>query len=117
MITRTIGLTVAASLLAVTSTYAQTSTSSKEKVAIYKSCQKNCVEKQNTMAVNRHLLELPFVLEHYCGCFCSRFAMRVSAEDVAVMGRLSLEGKSIENHKVLKKVMEKSTEVCMDAFF
>ena len=84
-----ISLIAVALLLAATSAYAQTS--SKYKVSLYKSCQEACVEKQIKAAANKPFLDVPFVFEHYCGCYCSRFAMRLSVEDAEVLARLALE--------------------------
>lgn len=110
-----ISLIAVALLLAATSAYAQTS--SKYKVSLYKSCQEACVEKQIKAAANKPFLDVPFVFEHYCGCYCSRFAMRLSVEDAEVLARMALEGKSVESNKRIREQMDAHSKVCMGVFF
>lgn len=104
-----------AALLAVSPAGAESTLSAKEKVALYKSCQKSCVDNQIALESNRAFLELPFVIESYCGCYCTAFSLRLDMDELDLISRLVLEGKSIESNKALSEKMEGYSEACLGA--
>lgn len=115
---RIIKLIAVALFLSATSVYAETPISSKDKVDIFKECQGSCVDKQNRSALNKAFQDLPFLIENYCGCYCTRLAMRISEEDIWLTVRLMLvERKTLDSNKRIQKLMEENGKVCFDAIF
>ena len=96
-----------------------TETSPKAKVEMHKSCMATCVPNQRAMPENKFLEDVPFVLNTYCSCACTRLAMRVSLEKLSKIGALALKGKGAEKilreDPELQEIMEKSGSKCLTA--
>ena len=96
-----------------------TETSSKVKVDMHKSCMATCVPNQRAMPENKFLEDVPFVLNTYCSCACTRMVMRVSLEKLSRIGSSALKGKGAEKilreDPELQEIMEKSGSKCLTA--
>lgn len=103
-------LTVCASVQAET-------TSSKDKAAIYGNCLPTCVAKQKSNPSSKGFLDVPFVMESFCSCHCTRMAMRISMNQVELIGRLALEGKEANEIPWLKKISDRNMTLCGGALF
>lgn len=105
-------------LLPFSHAYAKERTSSAEKRAIFSECHSTCIKNQNADPDTAKVFgDVPFVVENYCGCYCTRVAMRVSREYIFEAGRMMVEGDTLESNKPLKTELEDHGKVCLDAFF
>lgn len=92
-----------------------TDTSASTKSAMYKSCLATCVPNQRKLPENKAMLDVPFVLDTYCSCTCTRYVMRLSAEDAGVLGKVMLEGKGLETQPKVVENMQKNAAICIKA--
>lgn len=109
---------LSAVLLPLSHAYAKEKTSSAEKRAIFSECHSSCVKNQNEDPETAKLFgDVPFVVENYCGCYCTRVAMRASKETLLKAGRMMAEGDTLGSDKPLKTELEAHGKVCLDAIF
>jgi len=116
---RIIGVALlSAVLLPFNHAYAKEKTSSPEKRVVFSKCHSSCIKNQHEDPDTAKVFgDVPFVIENYCGCYCTRVAMRLSRETLFKAGRMAAEGGALESNILLKTEMEDHSKKCMDAFF
>lgn len=104
-------------LLATTTLLHAQSVTSLEKTQFYNGCFPSCKSNQRENPVNGILLDVPFVLDAYCSCYCSRVSMRLTRPQVNFLMRAGIEGRSLTENPSLQKLIDESGTKCVEAFF
>ena len=91
--------------------------SAKEKIEFYKNCLPSCSESQKKDPSNQIFSDVPFVLDAYCSCYCSRVSMRMDRPMANFLARALIEGANITSNQNLRKLMEESSQKCLTAFY
>lgn len=93
--------------------FAQTKTTSAEKVSIYSGCLPKCVQMQAANPENDIFKDLPFVVETYCSCHCSRVALRISKKSLLQAGRAAVMGEETTSIPEVVRISKRNQEVCL----
>ena len=86
--------------------------SSTQKVDFYKSCMPSCLKEQNSSSDNVSLMDIPFVFDAVCSCYCTRMAMRINSKQSSFLMRGSLEGSDPLANAEIKQLVEESAQKC-----
>ena len=86
--------------------------SSTQKVAFYKSCMPSCLKEQNSSPDNANLMDIPFVFDAVCSCYCTRMAMRINSKQSSLLIRGSLEGNNPLANAEIKQLVDESAQKC-----
>ena len=97
--------------------YASQIESPAAKREFYKGCYPSCIDTQRNYKENKFLLPVPFVLESYCSCACTRAAMRADKAMLERIGAAALQGRDLEEDKSIVQFMESHSAPCIDALF
>ena len=87
--------------------------SSTQKVAFYKSCMPSCLKEQNSSPDNVSLMDIPFVFDAVCSCYCTRMAMRINSKQSSLLMRGSLEGNNPLANPEIKQLVQESFHKCI----
>jgi hypothetical protein len=86
--------------------------SSTQKVAFYNSCMPSCLKEQNSSPDNASLMDIPFVFNAVCSCYCTRMAMRINSKQSSLLMRGSLDGSDPLANTEIKQLVEESAQKC-----
>ena len=86
--------------------------SSTQKVDFYKSCMPSCLKEQNSSPDNASLIDIPFVFDAVCSCYCTRMAMRINSKQSSLLMRGSLDGSDPLANAEIKQLVEESAQKC-----
>lgn len=89
----------------------------RSKTDFYKSCYTGCERKQMAAAENKFLLPVPFVIETYCACVCTRASMRADQTMLERMGAAALQGRDLSKDPSIVNWMQSHAEPCQKALF
>ena len=87
--------------------------SSTQKVDFYKSCMPSCLKEQNSSPNNASLMDIPFVIDAVCSCYCTRMAMRINSKQSSLLMRGSLQGTDPLSNPEIKQLVEESFKMCI----
>jgi|GEM_PF-4405905 len=105
-------------LLSLNHAYANERMSSSEKRGVFSECNAACIKNQNEDPDTVKIFgDVPFVTESYCGCYCTRIAMRMSKESLLMAGRISAEGGEIGSNQSIMTQIEQHSRKCLDTIF
>jgi len=84
-----------------------------QKNEFYNGCMKSCQKNQLASPENAFLLDVPFVFDAYCSCYCSRTSLRITKEQYETLARSVIEGGDISQSQ-LGKVFKRHGEKCLE---
>jgi hypothetical protein len=87
--------------------------SSTQKVDFYKSCMPSCLKEQNSSPDNVSLMDIPFVFDAVCSCYCTRISMRINLKQSSLLLRGSLQGNDPLANPEIKQLVTESFQMCV----